>query len=233
MKITPIYFFSLLLFFFSNSYLFSQDVDIVSYLKRIESGEKDDVEKKLPELKSKYPNSPSVMFLDGVLTENGQDAVSIYSKIVNSYPQSKYADASLYRIYSYYYALGLYDAAKKHLEKLKKEYPESPYIKLSDKNIPSEDEITIVNKEQKEIPKANYNYTIQAGAFSKLKNAQSLKKDFDDSGFKSEIKDKTVGGSVFHIVYVGEFLSEDEAKNFLQVINKEYKLDGRVVRIEK
>jgi len=34
-------------------------------------------------------------------------------------------------------------------------------------------------------------------------------------------------------VYVGEFLSEDEAKNFLQVINKEYKLDGRVVRIEK
>jgi len=233
MKISQIYFFSFLLFFFSNSHLFSQDVDIVSYLKQIESGEKDDVEKKLPELKSKYPNSPSVMFLEGVLTENGQDAVAIYSKIVNSYPQSKYADASLYRIYSYYYALGLYDAAKNHLNRLKKEYPESPYIKISDKNIPSEDEITVVNKKQKEIPKANYNYTIQAGAFSKLKNAQSLKKDLDDSGFKSEIKDKTVGGTVFHVVYVGEFLSEDEAKNFLQVINKEYKLDGRVVRIEK
>jgi len=121
MKISQIYFFSFLLFFFSNSHLFSQDVDIVSYLKQIESGEKDDVEKELPELKSKYPNSHSVMFLEGVLTENGQDAVAIYSKIVNSYPQSKYADASLYRIYSYYYALGLYDTAKNHLNRLKKE----------------------------------------------------------------------------------------------------------------
>jgi tetratricopeptide (TPR) repeat protein len=228
-----IYFLSFFLFLiFPESYLFSQDVDIVSYLKQIESGEKNDVEKELPELKNKYPNSPSVMFLEGVLTENGQDAVEIYSKIVNSYPQSKYADASLYRIYSYYYALGLYDAAKNHLNRLKKEYPESPYIKISDGNIPSEDKITVEKKEQQEIPRINYNYRIQAGAFGKLQNAQALKKDFDDSGFKSEIKDKTIGGTVFHVVYVGEFLSEDEAKNFLQVINKEYKLDGRVVRIE-
>ena len=233
MKIRSIYFFSFLLFtFFPNSYLFSQDADIVSYLKQIESGEKEEVEEILPELKKKYPNSPSVMFLEGVLTENGQDAVAIYSKIVNSYPQSKYADASLYRIYSYYYALGLYEAAKNHLNRLKKEYPESPYIKLSDRNIPSEDEITVLNKTQTEIPKTNYNYTIQAGAFSKLQNAQTLKKDFEDSGFKSEVKDKTVGGTVFHVVYVGEFLSEDEAKNFLQVINKEYKLDGRVIQVE-
>ncbi len=219
-------------FFLIPTYSIAQDVDIVSYLKQIESGKKEEVEEILPELKKKYPNSPSVMFLEGVLTENGQDAVSIYSKIVNSYPASKYADASLYRIYSYYYALGLYEAAKNHMDRLKKEYPDSPYIKISDKNIPSEDEITVVNKEQKKIPKTNYNYRIQAGAFGKLQNAQSLKKDFVDSGFKSEIKDKTIGGTVFHVVYVGEFLSEDEAKNFLQVINKEYKLDGRVIRME-
>jgi tetratricopeptide (TPR) repeat protein len=223
----------LFLLYISNpSAIIAQDVDIVPYLKQIESGKKDDVEELLPDLKNKYPNSPSVMFLEGVLTENGQDAVAIYSKIVNSYPQSKYADASLYRIYSYYYALGLYDAAKNHLNRLKKEYPESPYIKISDRDIPSEDEITVVDKKKTETPKTNYNYTIQAGAFGKLQNAQSLKKDFNDSGFKSEIKDKTVGGTVFHVVYVGEFLSEDEAKNFLQVINKEYKLDGRVIRME-
>ena len=66
-----------------------------------------------------------------------------------------------------------------------------------------------------------------------MENAQNLKKDFDDSGFKSEIKDKNVGGTVFHVVYVGEFETEDDAKNLLQVINKEFNLDGRVVRIEK
>ncbi|HSP86864.1 MAG TPA: SPOR domain-containing protein [Ignavibacteriaceae bacterium] len=234
MKIAQLYFFSFILFLIlPDSQIFPQDVDIVSYLKQIESGEKENVEKELPGLKTKYPNSPSVLFLEGILTENGQDAVSIYSKIVNSYPQSKYADASLYRIYSYYYAIGLYDAAKKHLSRLKKEYPSSPYIKISDKNIPSEDEIVDFNKKENETTKPPANYTIQAGAFGKLQNAQSLKKDFTDSGFKSGIKDKTIGGTVFHVVYVGEFISEDEAKNFLQVLNKEYKLDGRVIKMEE
>lgn len=226
-----------ILFFFAfiliPPFSFTQDVDIVLYLKQIESGEKNEVEKVLPDLKKNYPNSPSVMFLEGVLTENGQDAVVIYSKIVNSYPGSKYADAALYRIYSYYYALGLYETAKNHFNRLKKEYPESPYIKIADQNIPSEGEITLDDKKKTESPTTGYEYTIQAGAFSKLQNAQSLKKDFDDSGFKSEIKDKTVGGTVFHVVLVGEFKSEDEARNFLQVINKEYKLDGRIVRVEE
>ncbi len=225
--------FVILFYILNNSFLLAQDVDIVPYLKQIESGQKEDVVKTLSELKEKYPNSPSVMFLDGVLTQNGQEAIVIYQKIVNSYPASKYADASLYRIYSYYYALGLYDAAKKHLSRLKKEYPESPYIKIADKNIPSENEVVPFEKKETKKVETQFDYTIQAGAFSNLENAKGLKKDFDDSGFKSEIKDKTVGGTVFHVVYVGEFKTENDARNFLQVINKEYKLDGRVIRIEK
>jgi|SRR5690606_1377822 len=232
LPLKKIFFFLFLILVSFSQFISAQDVNIVPYLKQIESGEKDEVEKVLPDLKEKYPNSPSVMFLDGVMTENGQDAVMIYAKIVNSYPASKYADAALYRIYSYYYAIGLYEAAKKHLERLKKEYPDSPYIKIADKNIPSIDEVAS-DKKEIELPKAVYNFTIQAGAFSKLENAQNLKKDFDDSGFKSEIKDKNVGGTVFHVVYVGEFETEDDAKNLLQVINKEFNLDGRVVRIEK
>jgi tetratricopeptide (TPR) repeat protein len=224
--------FSLLFIFLITNSSIAQDMDIVNYLKLIERGEKDEVEKILPGLKEEYPNSPSVMFLDGVLTENGQDAVVIYSKIVNSYPASKYADAALYRIYSYYYALGLYEAAKKHLNKLEKEYPDSPYLKIADKNIPSEDEVVPGGKREIETPEIISEFTIQAGAFTKLENAQGLKKDFDDSGFKSNLKDKTIGGTLFHIVYVGEFETENEAKNFLQVINKEFKLDGRVVKME-
>ncbi len=224
----------LIIFFLilSAKNLFPQDVDIVPYLKQIENGEKSKVEEKLPDLKKDYPNSPSLMFLDGVLTENGQDAVAIYSKIVDYYPYSKYADAALYRIYSYYYALGLYDTAKKQLDKLKKNYPQSPYIKIAEKKIPSENETTSTEQKPDEKKQIDYKYTIQAGAFSKLENAQSLKKDFQDSGFFSEIKEKVVGGTTFEVVYVGKFVSEDEAKNFLQVINSEFKLDGRVVNIE-
>jgi len=212
--------------------LFSQDVDIVAYLKQIENGEKSKVEEKLPDLKKEYPNSPSLMFLDGVLTENGQDAVAIYSKIVDYYPYSKYADAALYRIYSYYYALGLYDTAKKQLDKLKKNYPESPYIKIAEKKIPSDDEGSPGEQKPDVKKQIDYKYTIQAGAFSKIENAQSLKKDFEDSGFFSEIKEKVVGGTTFEVVYVGKFATENEAKNFLQVVNSEFKLKGRVVNIE-
>jgi tetratricopeptide (TPR) repeat protein len=224
----------LIIFFLilSAKNLFSQDVDIVPYLKQIENGEKSKVEEKLPDLKKDYPNSPSLMFLDGVLTENGQDAVAIYTKIVDNYPYSKYADAALYRIYSYYYALGLYDTAKKQLDKLKKNYPQSPYIKIAEKKIPSENEVSTKEQKPDEKKQIDYKYTIQAGAFSKLENAQSLKKDFQDSGFFSEVKEKVVGGTTFEVVYVGKFVSEDEAKNFLQVINSEFKLDGRVVNIE-
>lgn len=215
------------------SFTYAQDVDIVTYLKQIENGEIEKVESELPTLKKNYPNSPSIMFLEGVLTQNGQDAVAIYTKIVNTYPYSKYADAALYRIYSYYYALGLYETAKSYLSKLKKDYPDSPYIKIAERNVPSYDEGEIDNKHKSEIPEMSYRYTIQAGAFSKLLNAQNLRQDFEESGFKSEIKEKTVGGTTFHVVYVGEFVSEDEATNFLQVINKEFKLEGRVVEIEK
>ncbi len=81
------------------------------------------------------PDDPSVMFLDAVLKENGQEAVVIYQDIVDNHPKSKYADAALYRIFSYYYALGLYETAQEKLKQLKESYPTSPYIKVADQNL--------------------------------------------------------------------------------------------------
>jgi tetratricopeptide (TPR) repeat protein len=227
----------LIIIYFNFGFTHGQDVDIVAYLKQIESGNLDEVKSELPGLKKDYPNSPSVMFLEGVLTENGQEAVAIYNNIIKTYPHSKYADAALYRVYSYYYALGLYETARTNLDKLRKEYPNSPYIKLADSKIPSKKEISekIPEKSpqmEEGKPVSDYKFTIQAGAFSKIDNAEGLKKDFQDSGFFSEIKDKVVGGTTFHVVYVGKFVDENEANNFLQVVNSEFNLDGRVVKME-
>ncbi len=36
---------------------------------------------------------------------------------------------------------------------------------------------------------------------------------------------------MFHIVYVGKFVEEDDAEGFLQVINKKYNLSGRIIPI--
>ena len=196
-----------------------QGIDISDYLKKIETGKIEEVKEKLPELKTKYPLDPSVLFLEGILTENGKTSVSIFSTVVNTYPQSRYADAAVYRIYSYYYALGMSPESASWLGKLKKNYPSSPYIKIAEKNNKISDQ------------KIKYKYTIQAGAFSNKENANALKKQFIDAGYSSEIKDKTVAGTIFQVVYVGKFTTEEEAKNFLQQINSQYNLDGRVISI--
>ena len=198
----------------------------------------------LPDLKKDHPGDPSILFLEGIVTENGQNAVAIYKKLVSNYPESKYADAAVYRIYSYYYALGLYQSAKNYLEMLKKNYPESPYLDAAERKIPVKDELTSEDKVVKKQPPVkkveppktekknlNYKFTIQAGAFSNTDNALTLLKKFEDAGFYSEVKEKNVAGTSFHVVFIGKFLTEDEAKKFLDVINARFSLDARIVPI--
>lgn len=232
LKISLFLFFSFL-FQFSGQ-IYSQEVNIIPYLKAIENGNIGEAKEALVDLKAKYPNDPSVMFLDGVLKENGQEALVIYQKIVDVYPDSKYADASLYRIFSYYYALGLYDTAREKLVQLKSSYPNSPYIQVADQNLSllenyNEQEVT-PKKEEKTIPKTeNYNYTIQAGAFTNLENAQKLMNEFKDAGIFTYMSDKVVGGTNFHVVYAGKFEKVVDAESFLQVLSTQYKVNGTVV----
>lgn len=225
----------IILGFLLSSNIFSQDINIIPYLKQIEAGNKKDVEKQLPSLISKNPNSPSVLFLEGVLTDDGEKALITYSKILDKYPKSKYADAALYRIFSYYYAAGEYYNAKKCLDDLKKDYPTSPYIKIAERDIPEADQTAVSEgKESNQITEENtpkYKFTIQAGAFTNPSNAAALKNNFEDNGFFSEIKHKVVAGTTFRVVYVGKFEDKEEAENFLHVINREFKLDGRIVEI--
>ena len=238
-----IFFFSIVILFMLPRNILSQDVNIIPYLKKIESGRESEVREALSDLKDDYPNSPSVMFLEGVLTENGQQAVSIYQKIVDQYPKSKYADAALYRIYSYYYALGLYESANNKLKQLIELYPDSPYIKIAKQNhlpekpvIKSEENKTdsthnsvIVDDQKQE----NFKYTIQAGAFSNRENAETLLNKFTNSGIYSNIKEKQVAGTTFHVVYAGKFLNENDALSFLQTIKDKFNINGRVVDINK
>lgn len=231
-KLTQITF--ILIFFFTIP-LAAQEVDIVPFLKKIEQGKIEEVKSVLPDLKKEYPKSSNVLFLEGVLTENAQDAVVIYQDLVNSYPKSAFADASLYRIYSYYFALGLYNTADKFLTRLKNDYPESPYIKMASLNKSNDEgeQKLPVKSSDDDILGQNYKFTVQAGAFTNSINASKLNDEFKNAGMKSFIKEKNVGGTVFHVVYVGQFVSKDKAEDFLHLVNSQFNISGRVVEIEK
>ncbi len=232
-----------LIFWCASSLHYTQDVNIIPYLQAIENGEAEKVESQLPELKRKHPESPSLIFLEAVLTKDGEQALLRYELLLNRFPQSKYADAALFRIYSYYYALGDYRKAGESVEKLKNNYPYSPYTSIAKKYLPTGDQPVIQRTtpqtqqriEEKEIAQTvpvNYRYTIQAGAFTNPANAENLKTELLRKGYTTEIKEKVVGGTVFEIVIVGKFTTEGEAKSFLQKVNRELNLDGRVVPIE-
>ncbi len=233
----------ILLFISLPFYAYTQEVDIIPYLKQIEYGNKKAVESKLPALKKRHPNDPSVMYLEALMKENAQQSVAVYKRIEEKYPRSKYADAAVYRLFTYYYALGFYSTANSFINKLEKEYPFSPYVELAKRKIPDKDEpvaladsasgdtSAAVPKEQNAEPM--YKYIIQAGAFTVSSNAQSLKKDFISAGYSSHIEDKIVGGTTFHVVYVGNFKTDAEARNFLQILNDKYHLNGRVTERDK
>ncbi len=183
-------FFSLLIFInliFSTGKLYPQEVDIVPYLKAIEYGNIGEAKEALVDLQEQNAADPSVMFLDAVLKENGQEAVAIYQDIVDNHPKSKYADAALYRIFSYYYALGLYETAQEKLKQLKESYPTSPYINVTDQNLSAleksevKETETVVNETKSKVEE-NYKFTIQAGAFTNLDNANKLISEFENAG---------------------------------------------------
>jgi len=219
--------------------VFPQDLSITPYLKKIEAGDKEEVIIKIPGLKQLYPNSPSLIYLEGLLTEDGEKAFQLYKALVDRYPNSKYADDAIYRIYTYFYAIDEPNKAEFFLNRLKTEYPESPYLKLAEKTTFTEkgkDKIT--NQEPKTYPKlkeksaAKEKFTVQAGAFTRKENALKLKTDFDKAGYSSQVIEKSVGGSLFHVLYVGKFITDEEAKSFLSIINSKFKLQGWVVKLD-
>ncbi|MHB8338677.1 MAG: SPOR domain-containing protein [Ignavibacteriaceae bacterium] len=236
-KLLPILLLMILIFQTSN--LFAQEVDITPYLKEIENGRIDNVIAALPKLNKDYPQSSSVLFLDAVVTNDGQSAVDKYSYLVKKYPKSKYADAALYRIYTYYYAAGMYKSSKYYLDQLENKYPNSPYISIAKRNIPVKDKIILTNdKEPKtESPAVDSSvkagqeskYIIQAGAFTVLANAQKLVKELESTGYSSRIEDKEIAGAVFHVVYADGFSNRSEAEKALSTINAKFNLDGRVL----
>lgn len=212
---------------------FSQNINIIPQLKKIEEGKLEEAKKDLEQLKKVNINDPNVIFLEAVCTDNGDNAQKLYELIYTSFPKSQFADAALFRHFSYYYALGIYKKAAELKQLLEKTYPNSPYLKVTDKTFPETDEMIIV--ETKPYPlrsSSDLLYTVQAGAFSNLQNAQDLSNRFTNSGLNSKISQKTVNNLQLHIVTVGEFNNKPEAELLLQKLKNEFSIDGRIIKLE-
>ena len=228
------------------------DDEIKAQISKLEKGQGEEVKSILPDLVAKYQNHPGILYLQGRVASDGVEAVKFYQSILDNFPKSEWADDALYRIYQYYYAMGLYRTAELKMQQLKKEYPASPYtspgrVTATPKkeeaavSIPSK-EVTIVDtlpapslkssgvmypkNDQKE---SRGRYTLQVGAFSTVANAEKQKIFFEDLGYTVEITNKVRGGKSLYLVWVGSFTTQDEARGFGKEIKAKYKFDSMVV----
>jgi cell division septation protein DedD len=230
--------------------------DIERYLARVEKGEAEAVRSEISSLLSKYPNSPDVLYLQGVLTTDGAEAVRIYQSIVDNFPKSERADDALYKVYQFYYAIGLYRTAEIKLNQLKTDYPQSKYVasvvQSDTKSLPEEKEnpdlprSTPVGQNPPVQPSAEKptltesehsqpaaeergQYTLQVGAFSQQVNAEKQKLFFEDLGYSVEVINKVRDSRALFVVLVGDYRTPDEAKTKGEEFKKKYNINSMTV----
>lgn len=206
--------------------------DIQHRLQMIEQGQAEAVKGELPTLMTNFQNHPGVLYLQGVLTTDGTEAVKIYQSIVDNFPKSEWADDALYKLYQYYYSIGLYKTADQKLEQLKRDYPFSTYAAdqlVAEETKAAPHEAPAIVKQPGKVEKFTTLFTVQVGTFSLMQNAEELKQKFEKEGYSSSIFTVVSNGKKLHKVWVGEFQKPEEAKRFSTTIKKKFNVDSIVV----
>lgn len=208
------------------------DPDIQQRLEMIERGQADAVKTELPALMTRYQNHPGVLYLQAVLTTDGTESTKIYQTIVDNFPQSEWADDALYKLYQYYYSIGLYKTGDQKLQQLQRGYPYSPYANQQPAQAqepPVTPDPPTQLKSTGTVEKFRTTFTVQVGAFSTLQNAEELKSRFERENYSSNIFTIVRNGKKLHKVWVGEFESQEDAKRFSAEIHRKFNLDCIVV----
>lgn len=84
--------------------------------------------KSLSAIQGKYPGNGSVLFLEALITQDGEAAVELYRRIAQSFPSDPYADDAILKIGEYLYARGLYIQAAQQLRRIPIHYPRSDLV---------------------------------------------------------------------------------------------------------
>lgn len=206
--------------------------DIQRRLELIERGQTEAVKAELPVLMTNFQNHPGVLYLQAILTTDGTEAAKLYQNIVDNFPKSEWSDDALYKLYQYYYSIGLYKTGDQKLQQLKQEYPFSAYAAKGQGAEPPAQESQESPPEIKSpgpVEKYPSLFTVQVGAFSTLQNAEELRGKFERENYSSNIFTIVHDGRKLHKVWVGEFQTYEDAKRFTAEIRRKFNLESIVV----
>lgn len=219
-------------------------VDVRSYLDRLSRGEIEDVKEEVSDLVDRYPNDAGVRYLQGLVAEDGTDAVRVYQGLVDRHPDSEWADDALYKVYQFYYSIGLYRTADLKMDQLRRDYPASPFIIAGSSAV--KPPMDPPGQEEGATPPApgdpdpvvpvpaateagSGQFALQVGAYSSRENADKQKFFFEDQGFPVEVINRVRDGRGLFLVFVGNYLTYEDAKVKSVDIRNTYGVDSFVV----
>jgi len=227
------------------------EAEIHKRLDFIYNGQAERVRIELPSLEKQYPNDAGVHYLDAILTTDGAAAVKKFQTIVDLFSKNEWADDALYKVYQYYYSVGLYKTADQKLDQLKQQYPNSLYVvgtQVDQKPAVKEKEPAIESKkpelaQQKpeERPKELRDivvstpipivvkFAVQAGAFSTERNAQKQVNFFSTIGKKAVVTTKLSGDKTLYVVSIEGFTKEQDARSFIAELKAKHNIESIIV----
>jgi cell division septation protein DedD len=225
--------------------------DIQQLVDLINRGQGDVVKAELPSLLSRYPNNPGVLYVQALLTTEGAEAVRMYQSIVDNFPKSEWADDALYKVYQFYYSLGLYRTAELKMAQLKRDYPTSKYVTAGatvetarppeEEQKPQQRPAAIPPPAAKPAPAQQPaaespaaaaevgTFSLQVGAYTALTNADRQKKYFEERGYPVEVISRVRDGRSLYLVLVGSYRTYDEAKARAGEIKQRFNIDSFVL----
>jgi len=182
------------------------------------------------------PRIAEVYYYLARLSNNPDSSVFYFRKIIQKFPQSRYADIAYLEIAKSSIAKGEYKNATLTLTELLKNYPETElkeeiqfwlgvsYIESGSR----EEGIKILKELIRSYPKSVWTnralsiipdtvvhieyYTVQVGSYRTLANATKCVEELRKNGLKARIVETAVKNDTFYRVWVGEFDSIEEAK---------------------
>ncbi len=219
--------------------------DVRQRLDLIHSGKIEQVRTEISSLLKQLPDDPGVKYLEAYVTENGDQAVKKYQAFVDTYPQNEWADDALYKVYQYYYAVGLYKTADAKLTQLNDRYPNSIFAKREVKQPVKAESSHVLKTEQppaaqvkKEEPRETVapavidgNFAVQIGVYSQETKAQQQAQEMTSIvGRQATVFPKQSAGKTVYAVAFDGFVDDQSARAFGGELTTKFKLEWYVVK---
>ena len=200
-----------------------------------------------------HPRIGEVYYYVGRLSVNPDSAVYYYYEVIKDHPQSRYADLSYLEIAKINVARKNFRTAIANLDALLNRYPDTEYrdevmfwqgvsyISIDD----TEEGEAILKELQKSYPSSVWSerasnitltknieqeyYAIQLASYRNRNNAEKYAATLRDKGLDVRVVQALVKGQTYYRVWVGEFLTLEQAKEYVLKLDS-LGLKGNVVR---